>query len=209
MISKQIGWSTESNLLWEILRQLSRLGGVLSNLVKNTTPKYKVFSALVTQSGGDNPQFNINTDNGNLVIGVTYEIANYAVGDDFTNIGALSNTNGVSFIATGTTAASWSGSSELNYNTGAPIVKVLENTVGNIWFSYNSVGTYYINSINLFEGTVPTVNTIFGIVEANTERYIGIEKISNSLIRLISLDSPSTSNDGLLTNTFIEFRIYP
>lgn len=209
MISKQIGWSTESNLLWEILRQLSRLGGVLSNLVKNTTPKYKVFSALVTQSGGDNPQFNINTDNGNLVIGVTYEIANYAVGDDFTNIGALSNTNGVSFIATGTTAASWSGSSELNYNTGAPIVKVLENTVGNIWFTYQSIGTYYINSINLFEGTVPTVNTLFGIVETNTERYIGIEKISNSLIRLLSLDSPSTNNDGLLTNTFIEFRIYP
>jgi hypothetical protein len=86
---------------------------------------------------------------------------------------------------------------------------VLENTTGNVWLTWQGAGIYYINSINLFEGTVPTVNTLFGIVETNTERYIGIEKISNSLIRLQSLDSPSTNNDGLLNNTFIEFRIYP
>ncbi len=117
-------------------------------------PSYKVYTALVSQSGVDDP---ISIDTGSLTIGVTYYINNNSPGMDFTNVGAPNNIAGEStyFVATGTTPASW-GSSEdtgndtIRYNVGAPTVTVLENTIGNIWFTYSNTGIYYINSNGLF-----------------------------------------------------------
>lgn len=48
---QQIGWSTEAKLLWQILQKLIRLTGVIFNI----KPKYKVYTALLTQSGTDAP----------------------------------------------------------------------------------------------------------------------------------------------------------
>lgn len=48
IISKQIGWSQESNLLYEILKQLNKLTGLFK-------PKYKVYSALLQQSSSTPP----------------------------------------------------------------------------------------------------------------------------------------------------------
>lgn len=124
---------------------------------KINAPTYKVFTGLLTQGGGDDPQFLVDTDNGNIVPGVTYEIANYQIGDDFTNIGAPSNANGVKFIATGTTALNWTGATELNYNNGAPVVTVLENTLGNVWFVYGGAGQYAVESDNLFTNLKSTL----------------------------------------------------
>lgn len=42
-ISKQIGWSQESNLLYEILRKLGELAGIAAKV-----KPYKVYSALIT-----------------------------------------------------------------------------------------------------------------------------------------------------------------
>jgi hypothetical protein len=50
-ISRQIGWSNESNILYQILNQLSRLAGIITGL-KST---YKVYTAIYTQNGGVNP----------------------------------------------------------------------------------------------------------------------------------------------------------
>lgn len=116
----------------------------------SNAPTYKVFTGLLTQLGGDDPQILVNVDNGNIVPGVTYNITNYQIGDDFTNVGAPSNANGVSFIATGTDAINWAGTSELNYNNGTPVCTVLENTLGNVWFEYSNVGRYLLISNNLF-----------------------------------------------------------
>ncbi len=44
---------------------------------------------------------------GILIIGRQYLIASYATGDDFTNVGASSNTTGVLFTATGITPTTW------------------------------------------------------------------------------------------------------
>ena len=176
--------------------------------VTNTVRPYQVFTALLTQSGGDNPGTFQNLDNGDLVIGVTYEIAFYETGDDFTNIGAPTNANGVKFVATGTTAANWNGATELNYNTGAPVATVLENTIGNIWFTYTGVGQYNCNSNSLFTENKSWVNPVIllgvngpasrGVTYFNTENLIGIITESD-------IDSPS--ND-LLANTPIEIRVY-
>lgn len=52
-------------------------------------------------------------NSGTLTVGTLYAIANYVSGDDFTNVGAASNTIGVNFVATGTTPANWSHGSNL------------------------------------------------------------------------------------------------
>lgn len=142
-ISRQIGWSNESNLLYQILKQLTKLTGVIFNL----TPKYKVYTALLSQSGGDNPNV---LSAGDLMIGRTYEIKTGSTGPfDFTNVGAPNNNIGTFFVATGTTPNNWASAS-LNWNEGAPVVTVLENNIGNVWFTYNAVGIYRCVSNDLF-----------------------------------------------------------
>lgn len=49
--NRQIGWSQESNLLWYILSQLKRLSSVIFSL----KPKYKVYTAFLSQSGSSAP----------------------------------------------------------------------------------------------------------------------------------------------------------
>lgn len=44
-VSRQIGWSQEANLLYQILKQVTRLTAVIFSL----KPKYKVYSALLVQ----------------------------------------------------------------------------------------------------------------------------------------------------------------
>ena len=103
----------------------------------------------MTQSGTSSTQ-NIST--GNLTVGVTYFINNN-IGGDFTNVGAPNNDNGTYFVATDTTPADWGinlSGDTLTFDTGAPVVTVLENTIGNIWFSYDNDGDYLATSDGLF-----------------------------------------------------------
>ena len=141
-VSQQIGWSQESNLLWEILKQLNKLAGLFK-------PKYKVYTALLTQSGGSGTS-SLNDEP--LTIGVTYLITDLGgSGWDFTNVGAPNNNNGTYFVATGTTPNSWGDLGvSLDFIIGAPVVTVLENTIGNIWLTYLDTGRYQINSNALF-----------------------------------------------------------
>lgn len=50
-VTRQIGWSQESNLLYYILQQLIKLKGVIFNL----TPKYKTLDVLLSQTGTSAP----------------------------------------------------------------------------------------------------------------------------------------------------------
>lgn len=51
---------------------------------------------------------------GLLIVGKTYTISTYAPGDDFANVGALTNATGVVFEASGTTPADWTYGSTLS-----------------------------------------------------------------------------------------------
>lgn len=53
ILSRQIGWGTESNLLWQILKQLKQLASIIFSLKAAATPKYKVYTATITQTGTD------------------------------------------------------------------------------------------------------------------------------------------------------------
>jgi hypothetical protein len=48
---------------------------------------------------------------GTLVIGNRYRLTDWITADDFTNVGAASNADGIEFIATGTTPTTWTNSS--------------------------------------------------------------------------------------------------
>lgn len=213
-ISRQIGWGTESNLLYQILKQITRLTSIMFSL----KPKYKVFTALLTQSGGDDPQ----SGNGfTLTIGVTYEIGNNSGGADFTIVGAPNNEIGTKFIATGTTPNWGNDVADLSYNTGAPVAIVLENTIGNVWFTYTSPGVYYLNSDNLFiDGktfindaslvALPVFNRMIGEAgEMNVQKGYFFFKSSEATIQLKTLEDVETLADNVISNPIcIEIRVY-
>jgi hypothetical protein len=160
--SRQIGWGTEDNLLWQISKQLEQLTNVTAKGCTTTTttttlPAYRVYTALLSQTGGDGPTAVIDLP---LVLGLSYQIIdNDGYTADFTNVGAPNNDPGTFFSATGTTPTSWGVNTlgELRFNTGAPTAVVLENTLGNISFEYRGPGTYRCWSDNLFTVDKTTV----------------------------------------------------
>lgn len=208
--SKQIGWGTESNLLWQILKQLKQLASIIFSLKAAATPKYKVFTANLYQTGSSN----LLTLNGApLTIGVSYVITD-TDGDtvDFTNVGAPSNLPGTKFIATGTTPNSWGSSllGELTYDDGAPVANVLENTLGNVWFQFASDGIYELQSLSLF--TTGKTSVIMSTpIDAGDAASPGIYSISqgDSVISIYtSRLTDLNQRINYLYNTFLEVRVY-
>jgi hypothetical protein len=139
--SRQIGWGTESNLLWQILKQLSRLTSTLFSLKEAATPKYKVYTALLTQSGEN-----------------------------------------------------------------APVVTVLENTIGNISFNYGTAGVYVITCDNLFIENKTWYTPVIISNIANITNGEIVWRNVNEIRIITNLDGALA--DGVLSNTPIEIRIY-
>ena len=168
---------------------------------------YKVYTALLTQSGGDDPSF---LTGGDLVIGYTYEIYDDGgFGFDFTNVGAPNNNFGTYFVATGNTPNSWGTDARLNYNAAAPVVTVLENTIGNIWFTYLNIGVYGANSSDLF----PFGKTALFIGSANEGDVEGLNfaffrQNAINQLTIVTKDYTLNNTDGYLYNTPIEIRVY-
>lgn len=195
--SRQIGWGTESNLLWQILKQLNKLTSVLFGLKEAATPNYKVYTALLTQSGGSST---VNATSGLLIVGVSYDIDTYNAGDDFSNVGGpaagLSGEwDGYSFLATGTTPNNWNNSSLLISDEGAPVATVLENTIGNIWFTYEDVGIYSAFLPNSFD-----TNKIFLSFGAEVNKGMSIQE------RSIEIDDPYSGTNNQI-NFFTNFLL--
>lgn len=167
---------------------------------------YKVYTALLTQSGGDDPQEFVGS--GTLTVGVTYLISDNASNPDFTNVGAPNNNVGTYFVATGITPNSW-GEATLSYNTGAPVVTVLENTIGNIWFTYSSTGTYYCNSNELFiNNKVWSIPYNFTENSGDIGQSVRTQYQDSSNICILTNDKGLSSADEMLQNTPIEIRVY-
>jgi len=169
---------------------------------------YKVYTALLTQSGGDDP---LSIQSGILTVGVTYLLDDNSGYPDFTNVGAPNNNSGTYFVATGTIPNSW-GQATLLYNSGAPVVTVLENTIGDIWFTYQVDGFYFIESNSLFieNKTLFQTNTYF---ESNDGTIVYcISNVRSNTTSKIEIFSFSKANDmpidNMLYNTPIEIRVY-
>ena len=82
-------------------------------------------------------------------------------------------------------------------STNPPIATVLENTIGNITWSYEGVGTYNATLIGAF-----TLNkTYCPIAIVNSAPDLIIPNLNLDFIEFIT-------GDGILNNTPIEIRIY-
>ncbi len=200
-VSRQIGWSNESNLLYQILKQITKLTAVIFSL----KPKYKVFTALLTQTG---PSDELLLSSGAVTIGVTYRISDASDGD-FSNVGAPNNEASTYFIAINNEVPNSYGSAQLIYNPGAPTAIILENTIGNIWFTYLTFGEYTVNSNNLFIEDKTAVD-IDAFSYANILSY---SFISNETIfpeNMININSQLSGgpSDSILAKNRIEIRVY-
>jgi hypothetical protein len=87
--------------------------------------------------------------------------------------------------------------------TDAPVATVLENTLGNITYSYSEVGSYNINSSSLF-----TENKTFIFINNGDSLSNKANYESSNIIQIESLNNSITSENGLLLNTSIEIRVY-
>lgn len=183
----------------------SKMNPLLTEML--TYSPYKVYTALLTQAGTDVPTDNNNTNQDPFIVGVSYYI-DVNVGGDFTNIGAASNAVGTYFIATGTTPASWGTSSSVTSNTGAPIVTILENTLGNLSYSYNAVGLYSAYSPDSLFTADKTVCFIASTGDDVAAVSFGfMRRGSADTIYILTQDSTVDAN-AMLEATAIEIRVY-
>jgi len=171
-------------------------------------PTYKVYTALLTQNGGSNGQ---TIGLPPLTIGVTYTILSAGPNDDWTNVGAPNNNPGTSFVATGTTPNYFDGG-ELEYNTGAPVVTVLENTIGNITWTYLGTGSYAGNLISAFplNKTYFSVNNRFSD-DGGASAYDAFLFRADDDLFALTLWSNGTQSDNLIFSgspISIEIRVY-
>lgn len=204
--------------------ETKELGSKLSNSQReiytmqdiiDTARPYKVFSALLTQSGEDDP---LSIDTGLLTIGVTYMINNSNIGMDFTNVGAPNNDINTYFIATGTTPNSWGTGGEtniLNYNAGAPVATVIENTTGlNTWFRYIDTGNYVVDFSEII-----TDRNIFVFINGGNYTNNPLTLVKSNFTYEENAVVINSFNDGSLSNdvlsdpdnyykTSLEIRIY-
>lgn len=170
--------------------------------ISDSIQPYQVFTALLTQSGGDDVS---GIYEGLLTVGQTYTILDMSNGS-FTGVGAPNNNVGTSFIATGTTP-NWGTDSGtgVSYNNGAPVATVLENTIGNVWFTYFTQGMYTMNSNSLFTSN-KTIGFAGGQQFGNSSGDPVYGMYQNN-VNEIGIDTPS-GNDGYLNGAPIEIRVY-
>jgi hypothetical protein len=171
-------------------------------------PTYKVYTALLTQSGGDNPQ---SLTSGAVTKGVTYMIDGVDETADFSNVGAPNNNVNTWFIATTNEVPNSYGGGSLYYNIGAPVVTVLENTLGNVWFTFLGNGVYGINNTNEWDITKVWYGTSgigdSGSINVNPGRTTMSFEGTSFIIVCYNNDYTSAIN-GQLINTPIEIRVY-
>jgi hypothetical protein len=179
--------------------------------VSDSVQPYKVFTALLTQSGGDDPQ---TQSSGSVQKGVTYFVDGGTIGlTDFSNVGGefqTSDTGSYYFIATIDGTPNEYGGATADYNGGAPVATVLENTIGNVWFEFDDGGIYDIRSGSLF------IDKKTGIIMAApydtlNPGTLGLYKTtieSEDLIRLRVFNVLEAPKNGYLNYTFVEIKVY-
>jgi len=170
---------------------------ILGVVIPNTT--YKVFTALLTQSG---PSSVVNLGSEDVRKGVTY-LFDGGSGYDFSNVGGPIYPENYPFLATETAQPNDVGTSEWIYDAGAPTAVVLENTIGNIWFTYgfavnsdNLFNNVFLNTFNFYNNGNDTVS----ILTAN------IDDKSSSIIWYDIFDLQG--NSTFFTNLPFEIRVY-
>lgn len=171
---------------------------------------YKVFTALLTQDGPSVPFATEGSEN--IYKGVTYRIGKNLNNYDLTIYGAPNNEVETYFISNADATLTASDDLILYSDQGAPVVKILENTIGDVWFVYNEFGQYNIVSNGLFSLNKTTGNNAI-FYDGGVDSLCGMH-ISDFSINSISiyctrnLGGVPNYQDSLFNNVFIEIRVY-
>lgn len=199
--------------LKEVIRVLNT---AVANIATNTSDiaaleiqagSYKKYVALLTQT-------TVSTTSGLLVVGKTYVIGTLVAGDNFANVGYVSD--GVNFVATATTPTIWAnGTVVVNVTDSAPVATVLENTLGEVpTWTYDSVGYYKLSITGGFDVTKTFVNVGTSYNQSGgfgnplfrtyvyTDNKIWVDSFTESL-------GAHIATNGVLYATPIEIRVYP
>ena len=194
--------------------------------ITDSVRPYKVFTTLVSQAG--NSQENEVNGSDPIYKGSTYIIVSNGGGaTDLSEFGAPNNDVGTYFICSkdGNVPVIEGGNITLNRNLGAPTAVVLENTIGNIWFTFENDGKYYINSSDLFINYKTFINgasltsggdrPVFNRMIGESGDGFGVSagyfflKSSDSVIKLDTLgDAEVFENDIIADSICIEIRVY-
>jgi hypothetical protein len=202
-----------------------RIDGSLT--VTDGTFSYGTYRALLTQTA-PRTSTTLSGFGDAFIIGETYTISVYQIGDDFSNIGIASsgvmNENGCVFTAIGSYPANFSNGSTI-VSSGTLAVEVLENTLGfDINWSHAPMGGsgYYVgvnNTVGPLYNGFPRNRTIVKTQEKNVFGFIGEEhfqfwievdsflyKDSSVVLRTYDMDSGMEQGD-LLYYTPIEITM--
>jgi len=185
---------------------------------KTNSYPYRVYTALLTQSGGDDPQ---SIGSGAVTEGVTYMVDGTSSDADFSNVGGpkydgVTSINGTYFVAINNDIPNNYSEGQLNYNTGAPVVTVLENTIdANLSWGYLSTGQYKL-SLSSFPSNGPfIVGKTFVFIGsglnnnvplyANNNTSMGVPQNNAIIVRKFNTSFVQQDN---FENVSIEIRVY-
>jgi hypothetical protein len=94
--------------------------------------------------------------------------------------------------------------------TSAPTVDyVWENTIGNIVWSYNGVGTYQGTLVGAFTGDLPRLARVYFISVDNNVNYYRVQKIDDDTIQIQVQNNTFAFANDRLAQSFIELLYYP
>jgi len=193
---------------------------------KQIAPKYKVFTALLSQDGvADSTKTVGNSDGGPLKQvttfskGATYVIDENPNNTDLSALGAPNSLVGTRFISTldaDLVAYGLDVDVVFSFNQAGIRAQVLDNTIGDVWFTYEGIGVYALRSDNLFtlEKTTTFNSTFYNfatesIVTLSTPSW---ETNTDGMIKLTAAsmgNGPLGLNDGLMgTPVLLEVRVY-
>lgn len=156
----------------------------------------KVYRALLTQVTSE-------ATSGSLIVGHIYVIAALNAGDDFANVGYVSE--GTPFTATGTTPTDWSnGTTVTDKTVSAPTVTVLENSFGGtlVW-TYSSAGDYLCTLTSAFTAN-KTFLRPYNDYDAGSALGIQLRRTGNNTLQMTT-----GGVDNYLSEYPVEILVYP
>jgi len=90
--------------------------------------------------------------------------------------------------------------------TNAPVATILDNTLGDIDWTYEDVGNYRGSLANAFTNNKTTISS--GIINANDGTVYNGERTNNSYINIFTSVLGGALADGKLDGTLVEIRVY-
>jgi len=93
-------------------------------------------------------------------------------------------------------------------STNAPTVEVLENTIGNIVWSYSTTGEYLATLTGAFVSGKTAIFIQDGAKTAGGNYYVTASIVSANVVSVFSSYSDFTGANNAITNRSIEIRVY-